>query len=65
MLGYQVYIPLLDVKGEKLRKIHWVDFLGKQMTEISMMVNFDVPYPAVLERITFRNESIWFIMPKG
>ena len=35
------------------------------MTQTSMLVDFDVPYPAVVERITYKNESIWFIMPKG
>ena len=35
------------------------------MTQTSMLVDFDVPYPAVVERIIFKNESIWFIMPKG
>ena len=61
-----MYIPFLDAKGEKLKKMYWVDLLNKDdMTQTSLMVNFDVPVPVKLERITFRNETIWFIMPKG
>jgi hypothetical protein len=63
--GIKVFIPLLDAKGEKLKEIYWVDFVDKNMTQTSMLVDFDVPYPAVVERITYKNESIWFIMPKG